>query len=235
MSLTATDNNIVLGNSVSLQAENGNLFLSAGRDVIAPSGIIQITGNGELYILCDTLFPTPPLFGSGRVDLSSAVLSTGVGRLLIYTSQRSLNTMPAIINGTNYVPGPEFVNSTTEKWGTYYPNSSGIPFTIFYKEEGIVPSRVIINALYGVTTATAGVFREFANPWHKDMYLGDDPKWPRLNLLWEQETSGIEFVPWIRLRYSAPFIFVLLFLAFVFKKLNTVFKKLNTISSRGLF
>lgn len=63
-----------------------------------------------------------------------------------YTSQRMLNTVPANINGVAYVPGPEFVNSAIEKWGTYYPNSSGIPFTIFYKE-GTTPSPDVTTVL----------------------------------------------------------------------------------------
>jgi len=178
INITAAVNDIVLGNADTLQTANGSLFLGAGRDVIAPSGTIRTTGTGDLYILCDTLFPTPPLFGSGSVDLSSATLSTGGGKLLIYTSQRPLNMMPATINGTPYVPGPMSVKSATEKWGTYYPNSSGIPFTIFYKNGVVI--LIIKDALYDVMTATVGVFQEFANPWYMDMYLGVDPYPPYL-------------------------------------------------------
>jgi hypothetical protein len=134
MTVLAQENDITLGDSALLQTAHGDLFLSAGVEISA-SGLatIGIIGTGELFLVSDALFPSPPTFGSGGVDLPQATLTTGGGRLLIYTAERSLNSMPATINGVAYVPGTEFVTSTTEKWETYYPDSSGVPFTIFYK------------------------------------------------------------------------------------------------------
>ncbi len=140
MTLTAQENNITLGNNALLQTVDGTITLSAGVSITGSNPFtLQTTGTGELILITDALFPTAPLFGNGAASFPLATLTTAGGRLLIYTSQRSLNTVPATINGTPYVPGPEFVDSVTEKWGTYYPNSSGIPFTIFYKQTSAVP------------------------------------------------------------------------------------------------
>ncbi len=184
MTLTAQENNIVLGNNSLLQTVNGNLMLSAGVTITGATPVtLQTTGTGELILITDALFPTAPLFGNGAITLPLATLTTAGGRLLIYTSQQSLNTLPATINGIAYVPGPEFIDSTTEKWGTYYPNSSGIPFTIFYKQPALpVPlsPSVITAAFYGAVTGVAGVFQVWRNPWYSDYFFAGDPYPPYL-------------------------------------------------------
>ncbi len=170
MNVTAQENSIILGNNALLQTVNGNLLLSAGRDITDASPVtMKTTGTGELTLIVDALFPTAPGFGNRKIDLSQAVLSTGGGKLLIYTSQRSLNTAPAVINGVPYVPGPELVDSITEKWGVYYPNSSGIPFTIFYKT-GTFPnvvSNAFPQAFHSVITAVEEPFRS----WYSDQFF----------------------------------------------------------------
>ena len=191
MTLTAQEKNIVLGTDANLQTEDGTLQLSAGLDIAAAgSTIFKAVGTGKLILLCDTLFPTAPLFGNGAVDISQVVLSTNTGKLLIYTSQRDLDRLPSVINGESYVPGPEFVNTDSEKWGVYYPSSSGIPFTIFYKNTapspppppppppGPPPSPpspqhfFTVSNAYAAITAAVEPFHFWMNPWYSDTFLG---------------------------------------------------------------
>ena len=140
ITLTAQASNIIFGANSQMQTEHGNLQLSAALNISAINPVtLQTVGVGELILICDALFPTSPGFGDGLANFPEAVFNTGGGKLLIYTSQRALNTLPTSINNVLFVQGPEFVNSITEKWGVYYPNSSGFPFTVFYKNTGSPP------------------------------------------------------------------------------------------------
>jgi hypothetical protein len=144
--------------------------------VSAPT--IEVTGSGGITLISDNLYLTAPSFGSGGVSLDGAELLTNGGKLLIYTSERSLNNLPARINDVAYVPGPEFVDSITEKWGVYYPSSSGVPFTIFYKNTGT--SSVQISGLYSAITGASEPFQRWDNPWYDDLYLSADRYAPYL-------------------------------------------------------
>lgn len=181
MTLTAQQNNIILNNNAQLQTVNGDLFLVAGLSIIAGTNpvTLQTTGSGRLVLISDNLFSQAPFFGTGSVNLPQAILATGGGELLIYTSQRTLNSIPLDINGVAYVPGPEPVfppngqtaDSVTEKWGVYYPNSSGIPFTIFYKSPVSVPF-ISWNA---VITALQTTIQQLEQKWFKDLFFTWDP------------------------------------------------------------
>lgn len=157
-------------------------MITAGQDITSSGPVtLQTEASGELILVCDALFPNPPTFGTGNASLPNATLMTSGGKLLIYTAQRELNTMPTVINGTPYIPGPEAVNSTTEKWGVYYPNSSGIPFTIFYKTPtaipptpptpptpipSTIPIALINHALHSDMAALKEPFEYWLTPWY---------------------------------------------------------------------
>ncbi len=77
MTLTAQENNIALGNNSLLQTVNGTLMLSAVKDITDANPVtLQTTGAGELILITDSLFPTAPLFGNGKVTLPLATLTT---------------------------------------------------------------------------------------------------------------------------------------------------------------
>ncbi len=202
LTIVATDHDVVLGDQTELSTVDGLLQLTAGVS-IESTGIttLETTGSGELILLSDNLFPIPPAFGSGAVDLGQANLATNGGKLLIYTALSNLNTLPSTINGTPFIPGPEFVNSPTEKWGVYYPNSSGVPFTVFYKNSGFPPNpppppnpptpptpptppnppipptpifSIPIQGFYDMITAIAGTFQNWTNPWFNDLFFSCD-------------------------------------------------------------
>jgi filamentous hemagglutinin family protein len=101
-----------------------------------------------LNIVNDNAFPTPPAYGSDGLDVSvfTYMTTAGGGPLRIYTStveNDDINIDPtfgARFNGNIFVPGPLYVDSATEIWGTYYPSSlGGVPYTIFYKDRAPVP------------------------------------------------------------------------------------------------
>ncbi len=178
MNLLAQQNNIVLGSGALLQTVDGNLQLTAGVSITGSGPVtLRTTGTGQLILLSDNLFPTSPGFGAGAVVLPQATLTTGGGKLLIYTSNRDFNTMPTTINGVPFIPGPLFVNSVTEQWFVYYPSSSGIPFTIFYKTGTPPPTPAV---MHGVITAVVESFRNWNNPWFNDIYFVADPYPPYL-------------------------------------------------------
>ena len=177
MNLTAQDHSIVIEAGALLQTVDGNLSLSAGENIQGTTALtLETTGSGELILISDALFPSSPLLGSGNVQLPLATLTTGGGKLLIYTAERFLNSVPAEINNAPYVPGPIYVDSATEKWGIYFPNSSGIPFTIFYKDK----DAALITARYQLVTGVAGAFQFLENPWYNDFYFAVDPYPPYL-------------------------------------------------------
>ena len=101
-------------------------------------------GGGDLTLVVDNQEPSPDFFGPGQFNfLSGAFVSPeGGGILRIFTSVQSQNTIESAINGMTFVPGELYVDSNTERWGTYYPNSfsGGEAFTFFYKDSAANPS-----------------------------------------------------------------------------------------------
>jgi filamentous hemagglutinin family protein len=108
----------------------------------------QIIGTGvEAVFVVDNIHPTAPGRGNYSFvfpDLAKIDL-VGTGFVRIYTSEREDNIigMNAVINGTPYVPGLEFVDTATEEWGVYYHAHPmpgiGVPFTIYYKNTSLAP------------------------------------------------------------------------------------------------
>jgi len=78
------------------------------------------------------------------------------------------------MNGTVYSAGTLFIDTATEEWNVYYPGgSSGIPFTVFYKDG--LPVVVIVTP----ATITRGVLTFFVtitetpdNYWRFPFYGG---------------------------------------------------------------
>lgn len=64
---------------------------------------------------------------------SGAQLNPG-GPLRIFTSKREDTVIGAPLNGQAFIPGPLFVDSNQEQWGSAFPKDfGGIPFMVFYK------------------------------------------------------------------------------------------------------
>ncbi|MDX6581049.1 MAG: large repetitive protein, partial [Solirubrobacterales bacterium] len=61
----------------------------------------------------------------------------------------------ATLNGANFTPGPEFVDSATEVWNTRFPSGNATsPFTVFYKQGGAPPETTIDSGPAAGSTIT---------------------------------------------------------------------------------
>ncbi|MES2272860.1 MAG: filamentous hemagglutinin N-terminal domain-containing protein [Chlamydiota bacterium] len=152
LTVTALGSIILSGFATFQTPEPGHLLLNAGVDVSIGTNSSVIAngmsaGTSSLTIVVDGLFPTSPGIGPGQFILAAGgIVETGgegIVPLQIFTAVRSQNVINAPINSEVFVPGPEFVDSNTERWGVYYPNSffGGTPdtFVIFYKNTGVIP------------------------------------------------------------------------------------------------
>ncbi|MCI0381777.1 MAG: filamentous hemagglutinin N-terminal domain-containing protein [Chlamydiae bacterium] len=114
-----------------------NLTLIADKSLfLNPDSLIH-TVNGTLVLVVDEKNSTRPETGSGRfVKLSTATITTN-GPLFIFTSKRDQNFIEGLINGAPFIPGPLYLNSSSEVWDSYFSEGifvNGFPFTIFYKD-----------------------------------------------------------------------------------------------------
>jgi len=117
----------------------GETVVAAGVDLfLAGSALITTNSSDGLTLIVDNNNPSPPNIGSGRLfmDSTAAVFTNFVigGPLRIYTATQSQNEILGFLRGTPFILGTEFVNTSTEQWGAYFPFAfGGFPFTVFYK------------------------------------------------------------------------------------------------------
>lgn len=106
-----------------------NIFIA--QDLTMTNGaVIENTGAGELNIVVDNQFPSPPLFGGGRIIMdASSMITAANGPLRLFTSQQQLNSIGGSLNGLSFSPGPIFVNTNQEMWGGVFSIfNSRLPF-----------------------------------------------------------------------------------------------------------
>jgi filamentous hemagglutinin family protein len=138
---TAGNNFNMSGTAFCTTLGAGSVFVSAGNSIGINDTSTISTTTGSMTLLADNDFPNPPLIGTGQfIKSAGATIATSGGALLIYTARQNLNSIGGSLNGTPFVPGPEFVNTDLEMWGVYYPHNSGFPYTIFYKNILVSPS-----------------------------------------------------------------------------------------------
>ncbi|MBX7066511.1 MAG: hypothetical protein K1X28_04715 [Parachlamydiales bacterium] len=147
----------------------GTIFVKANQNItLGPHASIEpiFTSLSSIILVVDDAFPSAPLIGPGAFLMDpTAVINSGAPAPIvqIFTARRSQNSILGLINGASFSPGPVNVNTQTEQWGFYYPQSfAGSPFTIFYKEPQTVPNIIIV-----VDQTVGTVFdllEEFASP-----------------------------------------------------------------------
>ncbi|HEX2129827.1 MAG TPA: hypothetical protein VHF58_11485 [Solirubrobacterales bacterium] len=119
---------------------DGLLQLEAGDDLILPAGAQLHADNGGVL---GTDLATPGIGPGGFTMGAGSTLASADGAFAIYTARRSQNEIApdATINGANFSPGTEFVDTAREVWGTAYDEGTALaPFTIFYEEDGEPPA-----------------------------------------------------------------------------------------------
>ncbi len=158
--------NINVANAV---VTGGDVFMIAQNDIsFTPAG--SIAAGGGVILVCDNQFPAVPFLGGGAFTMESGSTITtgsikGPSPLQIFTSRRSQNSILGNfpLNGSPFSAGAFLIDSNTEHWCVYYPDSFyGGVYTVFYKE------------CLGILTAQANVINsEFFLDLHPvDEYMG---------------------------------------------------------------
>ena len=99
-----------------------------------------LAGGGDIAIVVDNNFPTPPEVGLGRFVASSGFEVLSPGKVRIFTAIRSQNMIQSVLNGNTFIPGIEYFNTATVKWKIWYFSPlGGMPYTVFYKEFVPIP------------------------------------------------------------------------------------------------
>jgi hypothetical protein len=147
------EGNLILNSDGLIQsAGNGGLKTFSGVSTFLNDTSQILSGGGQLSVVVDNLFPTPPGSGGGSFNSQSNARLINNGPVRIFTAKREQNNIQSLINNNAFVPGPAFIDSTTEKWNTYYySNYGGTPFTIFYK--GFIPNVIPTFVLNGIANA----------------------------------------------------------------------------------
>ena len=203
-SITAA-NNIYIDKSASINAIRGNISLIAGQDIYLrnfsntypyiPSIATDFPFGGNVTIVVDNSYPSSPEWGTGSVQTDPRTsISSNIGKVAIYTSLRSLNSLNGDVEG--YPPAspssdpPEshlYDNSMYEQWGTYYPDGEiSSYYRIFYKD-GASPAK--INRANSITAgATSEMFRDSTN------YTGGYSSPMRVKIIYDGD-NDIFYVP----------------------------------------
>jgi filamentous hemagglutinin family protein len=180
-----------INRDATLKTAGGDLLVVAGRDLqMGPWGKIRNDGSGLVTVIVDNNYPNPWEMGPGRLYIynHAEIGRSGGGAVRIFTVKRSANYITnftgiafvdAKINNTRFTPGPEYVNSATEIWATYYPSSlGGVPFTIFYKDFTV--------SLFELLALDPGLFFANYELFYKPFYWYDISKDIIVNNPWVQ-------------------------------------------------
>jgi len=147
--------------SSAITTSNSIMMISQNMSLFAPASIISI--GSAVTLVVDANHPSPPLPTNpsllGALNMGGGTsISSGMGfPLSIFTAQQNLNSIGGTLNGTSFMAGPLFTDTTSEIWCTYAPSlidcsrclfqmgctancpsflffSNGNPFTIYYKD-----------------------------------------------------------------------------------------------------
>ncbi|MBX7067541.1 MAG: filamentous hemagglutinin N-terminal domain-containing protein [Parachlamydiales bacterium] len=116
----------------------GSIDVMAGQDIILNENATIFTASVPLCLIVDNANPAPPHIGNGSLYIGpqASVFTNVVANqpLRIFTASQGNNSILGHLQGVQFTPGQEFVNTTQEYWGIYFPSSfQGVPYTIFYK------------------------------------------------------------------------------------------------------
>ncbi len=168
----ATLGSISIGSLSSMTAVADSTLTGGVNISLGANGFVTIS-NGSLELIVDNLFPTSPTRGPGAFILSSGASVFSPVTLKIYTSSRDQNNVSGLLNGQPFVPGALFVDSSQERWETYYPFAGlGSPFTLFYKN-GPTPPPAPPFGPNGTVTGTMS-FHRFASEYLQDLQRFDE-------------------------------------------------------------
>jgi filamentous hemagglutinin family protein len=180
ITLNAPNTNINMADSAMIQSQDGDILAIAGIDFTAATGtIVQALGGGDVTLVVDNLFPTPPGIGLGLFDAAGLTVSSGSGAVRLFAGAFGISTFPAIINGCAYVPGA----GSNELFATYYPSTSGSNCQVYYKTPlGAVFVAGFSDFIRAITEPFnewyyfwfgGGTANAWGYVWDKDVLVGD--------------------------------------------------------------
>ncbi len=187
--------------TMNVQAGTDIRIFSSTADALIVNGS-AIPGSGNLTLVADNLFPSPPGAGFGRFNFGSTLSATG--KLKIYTSAQSLNYIipGTLINGAPFFPGALYKNSSTEEWGIWFPDGSygSEPFKFYYKDDFFgIPAELVIANMGSLTDllpvlATREFNDQFLNAcgvWKKKLFYCDIENAPILSKNWTDSANQL--------------------------------------------
>ena len=119
--------------SAEISGSHSVLAISDLDIALNPDSFVH-SASGDVTLVVDNQDPESPDIGDGQFVIDSGAQLTAGSALRIFTAKRTQNTIAAPLNGVAFVPGVFLVDSNTEQWGVYFPDTfGGDPFTIFYK------------------------------------------------------------------------------------------------------
>lgn len=178
--IEAINGSIVLNGPSQVYAGNtagASVFLSAGIDIRLndDSRIDLFNPAGEITIVVDSLFPSPPGFGPGQfvlapaASINAATMTTTP--LQIFTADPAQNTITGSLNGVSFSPGPPLTDTDQERYGIYYPNSFFVSdYVVFYKTPINSPQPPNIPALIQVELGDFFEMFRLLHPYSEYLY-----------------------------------------------------------------
>ncbi len=120
---------------VGVDATGGGAQVTAGNNLVLSSSLAPFTG-ATLTLVSDAA--AGATVGPGGVTIpATRTLTATSAPIRIYSAKQGQNAIAAgaLLNGSSFTPGSEFVDSAREVWGTAFPGgTASSPFTIFYKQ-----------------------------------------------------------------------------------------------------
>ena len=143
--LTATGNI----NTWSSEMTNINDDLTATNITSISEGDIYLRNDSTLTasniatLVVDEKAPKRTVFGSNEgIFVSGVNTNINAREIAIFTSRQPLNTIEGQMNGQNFIPGLQYLNTAREAWQTFYSDNVAKPrnpFVIYYKDIGQPP------------------------------------------------------------------------------------------------
>ncbi|NRA90763.1 MAG: hypothetical protein HRU43_06520, partial [Simkaniaceae bacterium] len=176
VSMTATTADTYINSTASTTTviADRNIYMNSNLPNIS-----YISSKGDVAVVVDDAFPTPPLIGPGFIfkDADSVISINSGHERRVFTAKQPLNTIIGNVSGAPFVPGIQYVDTLQERWCTYYFNPfNGLPFTVFYKDCLIDTVITLVNDL-NIANSTLFVDQLPFFPKHPDpftsRYIGD--------------------------------------------------------------
>lgn len=117
---------------------SGGIRLSSSDDLVVNGDATVRSNSGNVTIVVDSRYLTSQNPGPGGFYSGSSTSIQALGEIRIYTHRRPNNQILGKINGLDFMPGIEYLDSSAEQWNTAFPNGTygGHPFKIYYHENG---------------------------------------------------------------------------------------------------